>query len=128
MTTEPVTLDARWTPCGRGRGHYCVVDGDTIRIGSERVRILGLDTPEIEGRCDGESALALRAKERMLRWLNAGRVTTRTRIDRPRDQYGRQLREVYRHFPDGSREYAADVLVADGLARPYNGGSRGGWC
>jgi endonuclease YncB( thermonuclease family) len=37
-----------------------VVDGDTIRLGRERIRILGIDTPETQNRarCDAERRLA----------------------------------------------------------------------
>jgi hypothetical protein len=37
-----------------------VVDGDTIRLGAERIRILNIDAPETEGRakCNAERRLA----------------------------------------------------------------------
>jgi endonuclease YncB( thermonuclease family) len=36
-----------------------VVDGDTIRLGRERIRILGIDTPETQNRarCNAEHRL-----------------------------------------------------------------------
>jgi len=37
-----------------------VIDGDTIRLGAERIRILNIDAPETEGRarCNAERRLA----------------------------------------------------------------------
>ena len=31
--------------------HCTVVDGDPLRCGSERVRLLGIDAPELPGHC-----------------------------------------------------------------------------
>ena len=47
---------------------------------------------------------------------------SQTRIDRDADVYGRKLRNL---AVDGRD--VGDVLVSEGLARPYGGGRRG-WC
>ena len=67
-----------------------VVDGDTIRVGSGQVRIMGLDAPEMRGHCPAEIAAARRAKDRMAE-LIAGGVTLRPR---GRDRYRRLLAVV----------------------------------
>lgn len=73
-----------------------VVDGDTIRLGSERVRLLGIDAPEIHG-CrpgrvcvpgDGEAS-----KRSLARMISGG-----IRVQRVgQDRYGRTLAQVYAH-------------------------------
>ena len=40
------TLSAQFGPCDGGGGRNCVIDGDTIRFEGEKIRIVGLDTPE----------------------------------------------------------------------------------
>ena len=52
-------------PHTRAHERATVVDGDTIRIRGERVRIIGLDAPELEARCPREAVIAHRANERM---------------------------------------------------------------
>jgi endonuclease YncB( thermonuclease family) len=54
--------------------------------------------------------------------LNAGPFTL-VPIKRDVDRYGRKLRVVER---DG--ESLGDMLVQQGLARPYGGGKRAPWC
>lgn len=106
-----------------------VTDGDTFRAripvweGVDvvtAVRIRGIDTPEIKGKCLAEKAAALEAKARLAVLLNgqvqlfhvepdkfAGRVDADVAVD------GKPV---------------AAILIAEGLARPYTGGARQGWC
>lgn len=37
--------------CGNEGGDTCVVDGDTIRVSGEHIRLLGIDAPELPGHC-----------------------------------------------------------------------------
>jgi endonuclease YncB( thermonuclease family) len=98
-----------------------VIDGDTIRIAGEVVRIMGLDAPEMRGRCPNEIRLA-RAATARLRQLTAADV----RIERHgRDRYRRTLAVVR----DRAGRDLAAVLIRERLARPYDGrGRRQGWC
>jgi endonuclease YncB( thermonuclease family) len=98
-----------------------VIDGDTIRVAGEVVRIMGLDAPETRGRCPHEIRLARAATER-LRQLTAAGV----RIERHgRDRYRRALAVVR----DRAGRDVAAVLIRERLARPYDGrGRRQGWC
>lgn len=100
-----------------------IVDGDTVRAGGETVRLMGYDTPESGSRaqCPAEARLARRATER-LRGLAVRGLDLRRH---GRDRYGRTLAEAF--TPDGRP--VAQIMVAEGLAHPYNGrGPRGGWC
>ena len=58
LSTEPERISERFTRCGPGRGHACVVDGDTIKLGERKVRIIGIDAPEVHGACPEETRLA----------------------------------------------------------------------
>lgn len=116
------TLIAAWLHWQPGPLQMCrAVDGDTIRCGEQRVRLVGLDAPELRGRCEEERQRALAATER-LRSLLEGGVTLR---ETGQDRFGRTLAVVR----DSSGEDVADVLVREGLARAYHGrGPREGWC
>lgn len=107
-----------------------VTDGDTFRArvpvwdGVEivtAVRIRGIDTPEIHGKCPAERAAALAAKDRLEFLLSSGDVQL---LHVQPDKFsGRVDADVtVRGKP------VADVLIAEGLARPYTGGARKGWC
>jgi endonuclease YncB( thermonuclease family) len=108
-----------------------VHDGDTLTVEAriwpgvvarDAVRVQGLDTPELRGKCPAERQAAQQAKELTARLApTGGPVTLQVK---GRDKYGRLLARVV--LPDG-RDLAA-VLIEAGLARPYDGGARAGWC
>lgn len=109
--------------CHAGGGANCVVDGDTFWMEGEKIRMADIDTPETHPpRCAREAALGEAATERLQALLNAGPVTLEA-IDRDTDRYGRKLRVVTRGGVS-----LGDALVAEGLARRYEGGRREGWC
>jgi endonuclease YncB( thermonuclease family) len=104
-----------------------VVDGDTVDMtcaatGPFRARLTGFDTPEsFEPGCAAEARLARQATQR-LRAL----VAQARRVDAAlagSDRFGRRL---VRLSLDG-RDVGA-VLIAEGLALPYDGGRRIDWC
>lgn len=69
-----------------------VVDGDTMRCGGERVRLLGIDAPELPGHCQQGRHCApgdpFASTESLRRALGHGRIT----IERVgTDRYGRTL-------------------------------------
>ena len=102
-------------------GAIRVVDGDTLDVAGERIRIVNIDTPEMppKAKCASEADGALRARDRLDMLVRAGPVTLeRTGTDR----YGRTLAHVR---VDG--EDAGEALVAAGLARPWEGRRRS-WC
>lgn len=100
-----------------------IIDGDTFDYGRTRVRIADIDTPEVDGRCAYETALAARAARRLGALLAAGPFELRPLASgRDEDRYSRKLRIVTR----GGRSLG-DVLVAEGLARTWTG-RREPWC
>jgi micrococcal nuclease len=106
-------------PPGPATAHPCVTDGDTFRWGTERIRLVDIDAPELAGRCPEERALALRSRDRLLELLNSGEVTIERR---GQDRYGRTLSRVRVNGIDIGQQ-----LVAEGLARAYEGRRRS-WC
>ena len=109
-----------------------VYDGDTFtarvriwlgQVVEVKVRIDGLDTPERAQRakCEAERAAAERARAMLAGLLAAGPVV----IDDVR--YGKFAGRVLARVTAGGRD-VAQALIAAGLARPYAGGHREGWC
>ena len=121
-------IDARFVKCGEG-GPHCVVDGDTIRIGDRRIRLMGFDTPEKRARCETERLAADRATDALQGWLNRGPFVLSVNAgDRAVDRYGRDLRTLVRERGRGANEAASAYMVEAGYARAYGGGRRAGWC
>ena len=119
---SPRGVAATFGFCHTGGGTNCVVDGDTIWIEGQKVRVADIDAPETHDyRCPEEKALGQRATQRLIQLVNSGPVTLQP-FDRDEDRYGRKLRNV---FVNGVS--VGDTLVSEGLARPYGGG-RKPWC
>lgn len=100
--------------------HFLSVhDGDTIRCGSERLRVENIDAPELEGspRCEGyraqrswcDYALGLESRDALKAFLKSGPVRV-ARHDQ--DRYGRTLAVISVNGQD-----AGEHLVSRGLAR-----------
>ena len=124
LSTEPVVeqYEINFSPCTSGPRYTCVVDGDTLWLEGEKVRIADINTPEVSSpECMQEAHLGARATRRLTELLNAGGFSLEA-IDRDEDQYGRKLRIVTR---DGNS--LGDVLVEEGLAEEWTG-RRNGWC
>lgn len=115
-------LSARFGVCHSGGGRNCVVDGDTFWFEGEKYRIADIDTPETHpARCAEEAALGAAATERLNGLLNAGEFSLDA-ADRDVDIHGPKLRIVTR-----GGESIGERLVAEGLARPWQGRRRP-WC
>ncbi|MCK1719726.1 thermonuclease family protein [Bradyrhizobium sp. 141] len=106
------------------------IDGDTFlararqRDGRDlvvRVRLRGIDAPELKASCQEESDKAEAAARALRDLLGQGGVTI---TNLGPDKYGRVLADV------ATRRTAnvSAALLAGGFARSYNGGHRGGWC
>ncbi|HEV2501500.1 MAG TPA: thermonuclease family protein [Mesorhizobium sp.] len=105
---------------------FTAVDGDTVVIDGERIRIANIDTPEIHhAQCDAEQRLGLVAKRRLTELLASGKVEV-LRGDpdsgRLKDRYGRTLAIL---SVDGKD--VGGILVEEGLAREWTG-RRASWC
>ena len=107
-------------------------DGDTITfnlpnlhpiIGKKiAIRVNGIDTPEIRGKCDKEKYDAEQAKGIVEKLLKDAE-----RIDLKNLQRGKYFRIVADVYADG--ENLAEALVDSGMAVRYDGGKRNGrWC
>ncbi len=79
------------------------VDGDTIRAGPDRIRLRGIDTPELS-EPEGEAA-----KQRLAELLRNGIVRI---VPRGRDVYDRLIADV---FVNGQN--VADILRSEGFAK-----------
>lgn len=49
--------------CGSGKRINCVVDGDTIWVRGEKIRLEGFNAPEMNGSCDRERRMAVQARD-----------------------------------------------------------------
>ena len=109
-----------------------VTDGDTIRASSidlgfsvflqnRSIRIAKIDTPESRINLKKypertkEKELGLLAKAKLKEWL-VGDITIKSYGP---DKYGRILADVY-----CEKGNIADLLIAEGLAVPYDGGTK----
>ena len=128
LSTEPERVSQSFTRCGRGRGYACVIDGDTFKLGDRRIRLIGIDTPEVDARCPSEAALAEAATVKLQALLNQGPFEMVAPLYGSTDRYGRDLRSVRRTTADGQVQSIAAEMRSTGLARRYLGGLRGGWC
>lgn len=109
-----------------------IVDGDTfyanvmldsdIRVRTS-VRIIGIDTPEINGACKSEIDVAKRAKERLSKLLPLDSVVELTDIKD--DKYLGRIDAVVK-LSDGRD--VGKILIKEKLARGYKGGKRKSWC
>lgn len=100
-----------------------VVDGDTVEIDDIPYRLTGYDTPEtFFAKCDFEKDLGQRAADR-LQNLISGAETVRIEPTGRVDYHGRELAAMLVRSQD-----VGTTLISEGLARPYGGGQRAGWC
>lgn len=103
--------------------HLTVVDGDTVRLAGQAIRLIGFDTPETyQAQCAAERDLGEAATAR-LRDLLAESSSAQLAYLPRRDQYGRDLARLMLDGRD-----VADIMVGEGLARRYNEGQRRPWC
>ena len=107
-------------------------DGDTITFNLPKlhpiigkkiaVRVNGIDTPEIKGKCDKEKYDAEQAKGMVEDFLKDAE-----RIDLKNMERGKYFRIVADVYADG--ENLAEALVDSGMAVRYNGGKKNvRWC
>ncbi len=121
---EGVTLGpVFFSKCSSGPRINCVVDGDTIWAGGDKVRLADIDAPEVfSPSCAAEKELGDQATMRLAALLNEGRVELRKSGSRDRDKYGRLLRVA---AVDGRS--VGQSLIGEGLAHKWGAHQRG-WC
>jgi micrococcal nuclease len=106
-------------------GRIKVIDGDTVRIEGQRIRIANIDTPEMppRSRCTAEAILAGRATSNLEAMVNGGyEFTFIPDLWRKRDAYGRLLGRMEIDGEDVGR-----AQMEAGLARRWMG-RRMPWC
>ena len=107
--TLSVVGQSRWVEVAH------VYDGDTFRTKKgEKVRLLGINTPEIAYNDRPGQPLGNKAKRRLAELIDGELVELRMDGDK-RDDYGRTLAQVYRR--DG--RWINGLLVREGLALVY---------
>ena len=101
---------------------YRVVDGDTLKVSdSGYIRLIGIDTPEIKGKCENEKYRAEMAKKYLKSILDSAKEI---QVEGNKsDKYGRLLARVTADGKDVS-----GLMIQSGFARPYDGGKRESWC
>ena len=91
-----------------------VTDGDTIRIGDERIRFSGIDAPEIKQTCiyqEIEFKCGEFSKNLLIEKISNQQVNC---IRESKDQYGRTLAECF-----VGKESLSSYLVREGYAFAY---------
>ena len=104
-------------------------DGDTIKtplialkgLPKLSIRVAGIDTPEIRGKCDYEKQLAIKARDRLNQLLE-GEVTV---TPLSWDKYGGRFIATVQ---DKDGRNVSEILITEGLARPYFGDKKEPWC
>ncbi len=108
-----------------------VIDGDTfearVRIWpgmdvTTRVRLRGIDAPELRARCEAERAQAMAARDALARLLAQGDVGV---AEVGQDKYGGR---VDASVSTAATQDVSDAMLAGGFARAYHGGRRRSWC
>jgi endonuclease YncB( thermonuclease family) len=113
--------DTAWHICAPYEKRItCIVDGDTLWFRGEKMRLLDIDAPEVDGACAQERRLANRAARRLLSLANSG-VITITRYGT--DDYGRTLVRV-----ETGGGMVGEILLSEGLADRFGDGIRPTWC
>lgn len=108
-----------------------VYDADTFRVDLSGwpdvvgknipIRVLGVDAPEIRGKCEKEKIAAKKARQFTVDALNNARVIELRNIQR--GKYFRLLADVFIN-----NNNLASLLINAGHGRFYDGGKRDGWC
>ena len=116
-----------------------VIDGDTVDVDidlgfgmwihKERVRVMGIDTPESRTRDLVENAFGLAAKERLKELLPEGSPRVlKTEVDKKggdaKGKFGRILGDFFVEMNNSGPKRVTDILIKEGHAVPYFGGSK----
>ncbi|MEX1154520.1 thermonuclease family protein [Parvibaculum sp.] len=108
-----------------------VIDGDSLVVRARiwlgqtvetHVRLSGIDTPELRGKCVEERDRAAAARAALAALLGTGKVAL---SDIEADKFGGRVRA---RLASGAHDDVAQAMIAGGHARAYEGGARAGWC
>ena len=110
---------AQFNQCYAAAGPNCVLDGDTIYVGGQRVEIAGMEAPKIsDAACDVERDRGIQAATELALLLNSGPVAVGAPF---RDSTGRTVSKVEVKGRD-----VALKMVDQNVAHEANSGL--GWC
>jgi len=108
-----------------------VYDGDTFRVDIDSlppivgknipIRLNGVDTPEIQGKCQHERDLAIKARDFVRNKLANAKEIKLTKLQR-----GKYFRVVADVMIDGVS--LEQELLENKLAYKYTGGKKSSWC
>ncbi len=108
-----------------------VYDGDTFRVDIDSlppivgknipIRLNGVDTPEIQGKCQQEKDLALEARD-----FVRNKLVNAKEIKLSKLQRGKYFRVVADVYVDGIS--LEQELLDNELAYKYTGGKKSSWC
>ena len=112
-----------------------VVDGDTVDVDidlgfgvwmhKERVRMMGIDTPESRTRDRVEKAFGIASKDRLKELLPIGSIQVlKTEIDRSGEDKKGKFGRILGDFLVDDNRRCTDILVEEGHAVAYFGGSK----
>ena len=110
-----------------------IVDGDTVDVDidlgfgmwlrKERVRVMGIDTPESRTSDKMEKVFGLAAKERLTSLLGAEAIL-HTQVSKKGEDMKGKFGRVLGNFVSLNGEKCAAVLIREGHAVAYQGGSK----
>ncbi len=111
-----------------------VIDGDTLEVRVHiwlgqhirtRVRLAGIDAPELKGKCARERDLAQRGRAYILAQLESAAGAAPVQLKEVR--YGKYAGRVLARVETLDGTDLGQELVTAGLARPYDGRRRSSW-
>ena len=110
-----------------------VVDGDTVDVDidlgfgiwlrKERVRVMGIDTPESRTSDKIEKIFGLAAKNRLISLLGAEAIL-HTQVSKKGEDMKGKFGRILGNFRTTDGEHCADILIEEGHAVAYTGGSK----
>ena len=104
--------------------------GDTVNVMAHpwpgfspttAIRISGIDTPEMRGKCDKEIAAAVKAKQYLESVISEKVTLVNVR-------YGKYAGRYVSEIMTDEGVNISDAMIEAGHARAYDGGKRKGWC
>ena len=118
-----------------------VIDGDTLEVKiklwddlekTARLRIRGIDAPELRGKCRQEKILAKQARDHLRAFLGIQKARAKKKKQQAKvflhnvqpGKYHREIADVF----TAQGQNVADELVRVKLARRYVSGKRASWC
>ena len=116
-----------------------IVDGDTVDVDidlgfgiwmkDERVRLMGIDTPESRTRDLVEKKFGLASKARITELLSDNQIVLQTQVNKNgedmKGKFGRILGDFSVYYaPQDKWMMATEIMILEGHAVPYTGGSK----